>query len=555
MTKAMRLGGHILADQLAAQGARLAFGVPGESYLALLDGLWLRRDVLRFIACRMEAGAANMAVAYGKLTGEAGLCLVTRGPGATHASVGVHTAAQDSVPMILLIGQVARSMRGREAFQEIDYRQFFGGVAKWVDEIDAVERIPEMIARAFAVAQSGRPGPVVLALPEDMLVESAAVEDAPRAVGAAPAPAPAAIAQFDALLPDAQRPVMIVGGPGWNDAAHDALARFANHHAIPVYAGFRSQDAIDNDDPAYAGDLGLGPNPKIIERIKTADLVIAAGTRLEENVSQGYELFELPRPRQTLVHIHPDPQELGRVYQPHVAICSGMENFMRAVEPLACRAAPTRHDWQNAARAEYEAWQQPTAMPGDVNLAEVMAWLRPRLPDDAIICNGAGNYAIWLHRFFRWRRARTQLAPQSGAMGFGLPAAVAASLAAPDRFVLSVNGDGCFLMCGQELATAVQYGARFVALVVNNGLYGTIRMHQEREFPAHAIGTDLRNPDFVALAQAYGARGFRVTKTQDFPATFNAAAAHPGVSLIELVVSPDALTPRLTLSDLQRKNP
>lgn len=546
---ALRTAGHIVADQLIAQGITHGFCVPGESYLEVLDGLYERRDDFTLITCRMEAGASNMAVAYGKLTGKPGLCMVTRGPGATHATAGVHTAMQDSVPMILLVGQVGRDMRHREAFQEVDFQAFFGPIAKWAAEIDDPKRVPEYLARAVAVATSGRPGPVVLSLPEDMLVESADVPDARPVHIAQPAPAPCDMEAFVEILNASQKPFVIVGG-AWSPKACETLQAICEAKNIPVGAAFRSQDVISNDSLIYVGDVGLGLNPKLKAAIENADLIIALGTRLEENVSGGYTYFEIPNPRQKLVHVHPDVNELGRVYHADVPICATMERFADGLKSIEGKIQAKVVDYVQSLRANYEHWQQPTQVPGKVNMGEVMRYLRENTPQDTIITNGAGNYAIWVHRFLRYRAPRTQLAPTSGAMGFGLPAGVAASILNPQQLVLSFNGDGCFMMCGQELAVAVHYGAKPIVFVVNNGMYGTIRMHQEKHHKNRVSGTDLHNPDFVKLGEAYGCFAARVERTEDFPAIFEAARASGKAALIEIIVDREAITPMAKLSEL-----
>lgn len=546
----VRTGGRILVDQLRIQGVEVAFGVPGESYLEVLDALHDTPEI-RFVICRQEGGAAMMAAAWGKLTGRPGVAMVTRGPGATNASAGVHIAQQDSLPMVLLIGQIDRSSRGRDAWQEIDYRQMFGGIAKWVAEIDDAARIPELVHRAFATATAGRPGPVVLALPEDMLLDTTGVADGRMAVPIEAAPAPEALAELQRHLAAAERPIAILGGGGWSEAGTAALARFLDVHDLPAACGFRRQDLLDNTHRCYAGHIGLGPNPKLAARIKASDLVLAIGARLGETTGQGFTLLDMPRPRQTFIHVHNDPAELGRVYQPDLAILSGLDAFAKAAAALP---PPARRPWAaaaEAAHAEELAWRQPTRIAGDLQLGEIVAWLDARLPAGTIVTNGAGNYAIWLNRHFTHRGLGTQLAPTSGSMGYGLPAAIAAKLRHPERAVVCFAGDGCFLMNGQELATAVQYGLGVVVVVVDNGMYGTIRMHQEREHPGRISGTALRNPDFAALARAYGAFGARVATTAEFAPAFEAALASGGPALLHLILDPEAITPRTTLSELR----
>ncbi len=547
-----RTGGQILADQLAIHGADRVFGVPGESYLAVLDALYDRRERIQFVTCRHEAGAANMAEADGKLTGRPGICMVTRGPGACHAAIGLHTALQDSTPLLLLVGQIERGTREREAFQEIDYRRMFGPVAKFVAEIDSADRVPELVARAFATATSGRPGPVVLALPEDMLRETAYVPDARPYQAVQAHPGAAQLAELHDRLRHAERPFLLVGGSTWSAEAKADIEAFALAWQLPVGASLRCQDFVSNDLPVYAGDVGIGVNPRLAERVRTADLLIVAGPRLGEMTTSGYTLVDIPVPRQALVHIHPGAEELGRVYQPALAINAGAGPFAAAARHLA---PPPRLAWAAetaAARAAYLAWQERERDPvGPLDMVEIVRHLRLVLPDDAILTNGAGNYATWFHRFFRWRSWRTQLAPTSGAMGYGVPAAIAASLRHPDRVVVSASGDGCFLMGGQELATAAQHGARPIFLVVNNGMYGTIRMHQERDYPARALGTALTNPDFVAYARAFGLHAERVERTAEFPGAFDRARRAETAALIELRLDPEAITPRQTLSQIR----
>jgi acetolactate synthase-1/2/3 large subunit len=482
-TKLARSGAQILVDALKIHGVDMAFGVPGESYLAVLDALYDARDSIRFIICRQEGGAANMADAYGKLTGRPGICFVTRGPGAANASLGIHTAHQDSTPVILFIGQVGNDVVEREAFQEIDYRRMYGQMAKWVAQIDRAERVPEYLSHAFHTAVSGRPGPVVLALPEDMQTDTATVADTGRYQRVAANPGPSDMRNLREMLAKAQRPLMILGGGGWSREACENMRAFAEANNLPVACSFRCQDLIDNGDPHYVGDVAVGLNPKLAERIKTSDLLLVVGARMGEWTTVNYTLIDIPRPKQTFVHVHAGAEELGRVYQGDLLINSGMPEFASAARGLE----PVKRNWDEwtrSARADLEAWQQPVAVPGKVNMSEVIHVLRKHLPRDAIVTNGAGNFSIWPHRFYRYGGFRTQLAPTSGAMGYGVPAGVAAKLVHPDRSVVSFAGDGDFLMTGQELATAAQYDAKLLFIVVNNGMYGTIRMHQEREFPA-----------------------------------------------------------------------
>jgi len=546
----VRNGGQILVEALARNGTDTLYCVPGESYLPVLDALHAH-PAIRTIVTRHEGAAANMADAYGKLTGRPGICFVTRGPGATHASNGVHTAREDSTPMILFIGQVDTAFRDREAFQEIDYRRMFGGIAKWATEVDRLERIPEIVAQAFSIAMSGRPGPVVVGLPEDVLFGTGQAADLPPARIARAAPMQADIAEAGALLAAAKRPLVIAGGTAWDAAGVAALDRFVRDNDLPLAASFRRQDLFDNRDRHYVGQLGLGVSPRLAERVKEADLLLVIGSRLAEASSSGYTLVESPLPRQTLIHIHADPDELGRVYQARLPIPAAVGPAAAALAALAPVAAPAWGDWTRAARADYEAHSTPPRLdppPAGVDFARVMAHLSETLPDDAIIANGAGNYTVWVHRFFRYRRPATELAPINGAMGYGLPAAIAAKLRHPERTVVCFAGDGCFMMYPQELATAVQFGAPLVLIVVNNGMLGTIRMHQEREYPGRVSGTRLENPDFVALARAFGAHAERIERTEDFPAAFSRAEAAGVPALIELRVDPQQIVPHARLA-------
>jgi acetolactate synthase-1/2/3 large subunit len=547
-----RHGGKILADALALQGVKLAFGVPGESYLPVLDGLYDQRSRMSFIVCRQEGGASYMAEAYGKLTGEPGVLFVTRGPGATNGAIGVHTGFQDSTPMVVFIGQVPNEFAEREAFQEIDYRRMYGQMAKWVAQIDRVERIPEYVSRAFHTALAGRPGPVVLALPEDTLFSEAAVADAPKHHVVRPAPAPSQIQELKKLLEGAKAPFVLLGGGGWTREACLKLQRWIEANGLPVGTAFRCQDLFDNRSPNYAGDVGIGINPKLAERVREADVLLVIGARLGEMTTGGYTLVEAPVPKQTLVHVHAGAEELGRVYRPALAINSGMAQFVDAVQEIRISNAVWREQ-TSAARKEFLEWTEPRPMPGPVQYGEIMRWLSERLPEDTIVAGGAGNFAGWLHRHFRYKGFRTQLGSTNGSMGYGYPAALAAKLAEPKRNVFALCGDGDFLMTGQEFATAVQYGAQFVAVVVNNGLYGTIRMHQEREYPGRVYGTELRNPDFAAYARAFGGHGETVERTADFAPAFERAAASGKPALIELKIDPEAITPTTTLSAIREK--
>ena len=542
-----RHGGKILVDALVAQGVKMAFGVPGESYLPVLDGLYDVRDKLKFVICRQEGGASYMAEAYGKLTGEPGVLMVTRGPGATNGAIGVHTGFQDSTPMVVFVGQVGNEFVEREAFQEIDYRRMYGQMTKWVAQIDRVERIPEYVSRAFHTAMSGRPGPVLLALPEDTLFSQAAVADVPKHHVVRATVSSREIDEVGKLLEKAQNPFVLVGGGGWTREASRKLQAWAEAAGLPVGTSFRCQDLFDNRSASYAGDVGIGINPKLAQRVKQADVVLVIGARLGEMTTGAYTLFEAPVPHQTLIHVHAGAEELGRVYRPHLAINSGCPQFIDALADLSLKKrACTAHE-------DYLAWSEPQAMPGKLQYGQVIRWLSDKLPEDTIIAGGAGNFAGWLHRHFRYKGFRTQLGSTNGSMGYGYPAAVAAKLAAPQRTVLGLCGDGDFLMNGQEIATAAQYGAAFVALVVNNGMYGTIRMHQEREYPGRVSGTELKNPDFAAYARAFGGHGETVEKTEDFAPAYERAAASGKPALIELRIDPDAITPATTLSAIREK--
>lgn len=544
----MRTGGRLLVDQFELNGVELVFCVPGESYLPVLDAL--HDSPIRLISCRHEAGAANMAEVNGKLTGRPGVCIVTRGPGATHASVAVHTAHQDSTPMLLLVGQVPRGVLGREAFQEMDFEAFFGSTARWVGQATAAERIPELVARALGAAVSGRPGPAVLALPEDVLFEESDAPDAAPVRPARPQPSPGDVARLRELLAGAERPLVIVGEGGWSaQAAEDALA-FCEASELPVAASFRCQDYVDNRSPVYVGHLTIGLDPRLARRVQDADLVLAIGGRLGDVATNGYTLLDVPRPRQMLVHVHPDPAELGAVYEPELAVVSGLPELAaaaRALDPVE----PSWREWTAAARADYLANLEHRPMPGDLDLGEVMAVLRERLPDDAILTSGAGNFTVWTHRFYEFSLYPSQLAPRSGAMAYGVPAAVAAKAVHPERTVVCLAGDGDFLMSGQELATAVQYGLPVVVLVVNNRMYGTIRMHQERLYPGRVVGTDLVNPDFAAYAAAFDAHGEAVERTEDFEPALERALAAGRPALIELRVDPEGISPRHTISEIR----
>ena len=547
-----RTGAQILVDCLQVQNVEHIFLVPGESYLSVLDAL-VDAPEIKLTVCRQEGGAAMMADAHGKLTGRPGICMVTRGPGATNASAGLHVAFQDQTPMILFVGQVARDMREREAFQEIDYRKMFGEVAKWVAEIDKPERIPELVSRAFHVACSGRPGPVVLALPEDMLTDLCAPVPALPAVTVPKSD----IAQDDfemliALLENASNPLIVVGGGPWNQSAKNALEEFSSKWSIPVAASFRCQDFFDNIHPNYAGDVGIGVNPKLAERVKNTDLLILLGTRFGEMESSGYSLIDIPKPRQKLVHIFPDPSEIGRVYFATLGVPASPTIVVQRLNQRQPSNISTKQAENTAmANIEYKEWSTLPEGIGDVQMPDVMRSIDSMMPADTIITNGAGNYTVWVHRFYRFTRFRSQLAPISGSMGYGLPAAVAAARISPDRPVICFAGDGCFLMHGQELATARKYNLNLIILIVNNGMYGTIRMHQERHYPDRVSATELTNPNFGALARAYGCHGEVVKNSSEFTDALKRAMEVNGPALIELPIDPEALTPQKTLSDIR----
>ncbi len=563
MSQEPRLAGHLIVECLIAQGVTHVFGVPGESYLAVLDGFHRHQDRIRFITNRQEGGAAFMADAAGRLSGRPGVCFVTRGPGATNASIGVHTAFQDSTPLVLFVGDVASDQRDREAFQEVNYESFFGpstkGMAKRVERIDDARRIPEYVARAFATAMNGRPGPVVLVLPEDMLTQTVTVAPLPR-VEAVPAWSdPGALRALRELLLASERPFVIAGGGGWTPQSAQALQRFAENWSLPVGNAFRFQDTFDNFHPLYAGDVGIGINPKLAERVRQSDLILAIGPRLGEMTTGGYTLLEAPRPRQKLVHIHASAEELNRVYQADLAINATMNAAARSLEVLTAPLTVPWLAWAQACHADYESNCVPNALPGlpgdtpqgVVDMPAIVATLQKHLPADAVLTNGAGNFASWVHRFYRHhglaKGFKTQLAPTVGSMGYGVPAGIAANIVS-GRTVFTIAGDGDFLMNGQELATAVQHGGKSIIVLLNNGMYGTIRMHQEREYPRHVSGSALNNPDFVALARAYGYAGERITRTAEFEAALLAALARHEGTLIEVMLDPEVITTRGTLS-------
>ncbi|MFD1986378.1 thiamine pyrophosphate-binding protein [Mesorhizobium newzealandense] len=548
----MKTGGQLIVDALEANGTDRIYCVPGESYLAVLDAL--HDSAIRTIVCRQEGGAAMMADCHGRLTGKPGICFVTRGPGATNASAGIHIAMQDSIPVILFIGQVASHAKEREAFQEVDYKRFFGDIAKWVVEIDDASRIPEFVTRAFAVATSGRPGPVVISLPEDMLTS---IVEAPAALPHTAVETRPGEAELDALqelLAKAKRPFVILGGTRWDAGAVARMRSIAEAWSLPVGCSFRRQMLFDHLHPNYAGDVGIGINPKLATVIKQADLVLLIGGRMGEMPSSDYTLLKSPYPNQTLVHIHADAGELGRVYRPALAINASPAAFVEAFAKRKPASAPTWAAETPNLHAAYLDWSTPPESgPGPVQMGLIMNYLEKMLPDDAILTNGAGNYATWVHRFHRFRRFATQAAPTSGSMGYGTPAAVAAKELFPERTVVAFAGDGCFLMNGQEFATAVQYDLPIVVVVVNNGIYGTIRMHQEREYPGRVVATDLKNPDFAALARAYGGHGETVEKTADFAAAFERARASGKPAIVEIRLDPEAITPTRTMTQIRDK--
>jgi acetolactate synthase-1/2/3 large subunit len=553
-----QIAGHLIVECLVAQGATHVFGVPGESYLAVLDGFHAYRDRIRFVINRQEGGAAYMAEAHGKLTNRPGVCFVTRGPGATNASIGVHTAFQDSTPMVLFVGDVASDQRDREAFQEVDYANFFGpstkGMAKRVERIDDPDRIPEYIARAFATAMNGRPGPVVLVLPEDMLTQSTAARPLPRVEAVQAWSDPGSLRELREMLLQAKKPFVIAGGSGWTPQSAQALQRFAENWNLPVGNAFRFQDTFDNHHPQYAGDVGIGINPKLSARIKESDLIVAIGPRLGEMTTGGYTLLTPPKAAQKLVHIHAGAEELNRVYQADLAIHSTMNAAARSLEVLTAPPEVPWSEWTKAVHAEYEGNLVPQKLPGDIDMPAIVATLAKHLPQDAVLTNGAGNFASWTHRFFKHhglvKGHKTQLAPTVGAMGYGVPAGIAANLVT-GRVALTMAGDGDFLMNGQELATAAQYGAKSIIVLLNNGMYGTIRMHQEREYPEHVAGTELRNPDFPALARAYGYAGTRITRTEEFEPELLAALERSQGTLIEVMLDPEVITTRGSLSAIR----
>jgi acetolactate synthase I/II/III large subunit len=544
-----RTGARILVDQLVVHGVDTAFCVPGESYIAVLDAL--HDAPIRLVVARHEAGAANMAEAYGKLTGRPGICFVTRAPGATHAATGVYTAFQDSTPLVLFVGQVPLAHRGREAFQELDYESAFGSFTKLAAEVESPSDFPEVTARAFQTAMSGRPGPVVVALPEDVLSFEADVEDANPYTPARPAPSADDVARVRDALAEVKRPFVVVGGGGWSAEAAADLQAFAEASRLPVAASFRRQDFIDNTSASYAGALTIGHDEALARRLREADLLLVVGARLGDIPTRGYTTLEPPRTPQTLVHVHADPNELGRVFRADVPVVSASREFLAAVQGLGAVDGAARSEWVESAHEAFLASLRHRRGPGELDLGDVLEHLREHMPDDAILTNGAGNYTVWCHRFYAFRRYGTQLAPCSGAMGYGIPAAISAKVVHPEREVVCVSGDGDFMMSGHELAAAVQERLPIVVLLVNNGMYGTIRMHQERLFPGRVVGTDLVNPDFVALAGAFGAYGELVSRSEDFPAAFARAREQERPSLLELRVDPEAISPRATISEIR----
>ncbi len=545
-----RHGGRILADQLAIQGCDTVYCLPGESFLAALDGLHDHQEI-KTIVCRQEGGAAIMAEAYGKLTNKPGICFVTRGPGATNASAGVHIAMQDSTPMILFIGQVAARMMDREAFQEIDYRRMFAQLCKWVAQIDDAERIPEYVSRAYHVATSGRPGPVVLALPENMLASFAEVDDAKPATRLLNCVSESSLAKVSALLKNAQRPLMIAGGGGWTSVAAAAAAKASEIYALSVMTDFRCQDYVDNRHPHYAGFFGLGTNPGILSRINDADLVLMVGARMGEIPSNGYQLINIPNPTQTLIHIHAEPKELGMVYRPDLSICANSETFLSALAQTIPSAMPTRDDWINSGHTAYLDSLKPIHLTGHLQLSEVIHWITENMPDDTFVTNGAGNYTAFVSRYIQFKHYRTQLAPHSGSMGYALPAAIAAAMHYPARNVVCVTGDGDFMMTCQELATAVQNNLSMIIVIVNNSMLGTIRVHQERKFPKRIQATQLQNPDFAAMANSYGANGVTATTTQQVIEAISSHKQGSGITLIDAQVDPNSVTPTATLEQIR----
>ena len=552
MNMAVRHGGRVLVDQLRRHGVETVFTVPGESFLAVLDALH-DEPAIRLVVCRHESGAAIMAEVDSRLRGHVGVCFVTRGPGATHASVSVHNASMSGTPLLLFVGQVPTAHRGRRAFQEVDFEAFFAPIAKWAVEVDRPERLSEITAEAARVALEGRPGPVVVSLPEDVLAAEVSVADAPVAPPTQrPSPTAEQLAALRSLLATSTRPLVIVGGGTWNASARDDLATWAERNHLPVAASFRRQDYLDNNSPSYVGHAGVGTAPSLAKRISEAGLIVAIGTRLGDTTTRGYTLLEPPVPRQTLVHVYPDATELGSVYEPRLAIHAGAPETVAALEATAPLDSAPWRDWSAAARADYEASLVPSPAPGPVDMGEVTVYLDERLPPESILTNGAGNFSLWPQRFYRFKQYGTQLGPQSGAMGYAVPAAVAAKLHAPETPVVAFSGDGDFLMTAQELATAVRYEAPIVVLVINNGMFATIRLHQERTYPDRPSGSDLTNPDFAAYARSFGAFGAVVERTEDFPGAFEEALASGLPAVLEIRVDPEAILPSATLTEIRR---
>jgi acetolactate synthase-1/2/3 large subunit len=546
----LRTAAQALVDQLMINGVRHVFCVPGESYLAVLDAF--HDHDIAVTVCRQEGGAAMMAEAAGKATGAPGICFVTRGPGATNASCGIHIAQQDSTPLIMFAGGVTRDIKDREALQELDVRAVFGSMTKWAAEIDDSARVSEFVSRAFYTATSGRPGPVVIGLPEDMLAERTAVANAPAFEPVETWPGALELGKLAALLAAAQRPLAVLGGSRWSPAACVSIQRFAERFVLPVATSYRRLPLFDPLHPCYAGDLGIGPNPKLVARFREADLILLIGGRMGELPSQAYSLIDIPAPQMRLVHVHPGAEEIGRLYRPHLAIHASPTAFAAAADALAPPQAIAWHERTHQAHADYLAWTDaPTPQPGGVNLGAVMVWLRENLPVDTILCNGAGNYAAWIHRFYRFRSFATHIAPTSASMGYGMPAAVAMKRLYPERTVISVNGDGDFLMNGQEFATAVMYALPITVIIADNGIYGTIRMHQEREYPGRVSATNLKNPDFAAYARAFGGFGVTVERTEDFADAFQAAQRSGGPAIVHLKIDPEAITPAATLAQIR----
>ena len=547
----LRSGGQILVDQLRIHEVDTIFCVPGESYLTVIDALHDAQNEIKTVACRQEGGATNMAEAYGKLTGKPGVAMVTRGPGACNGSIGVHTAMQDSTPMVIFIGQVARDQEYREAFQEVDYHQFYGAICKEVVQIDHAERVPELVSQAFHIAASGRPGPVAVSIPEDMQRDMADVADARAFTTVRSEVGPKAMADFRAQLANSERPLMILGGAGWSEKACTDIQAFSEANAVPVAASFRCQDLFDNMHVNYAGELGTSASPQLTERLRASDLLIVLGSRLGEMTTNGYSLVSLPVPRQKLVHVYMDASELGRVYEPDVSIVASMESFAAAARDMKATNTDGRVEWLRQANQDYIENLKPTLEMSSVNMHAVMDVLNEKLTADAIITTDAGNFSGWAQRFYRYRKFRSQLGPTSGAMGYAIPAAISARLTAPNRPVVAFVGDGGAMMSGQEIATAMQYGSDPIILVINNNCYGTIRMHQERDYPNRILATELKNPDFAKWAESFGAYGAIVEKTEDFEAVFEQAMKADRISIIEIRVDLETITTRTTMSNLR----